>query len=533
LILVALSIWVLESVALQSASVYVTSTSPFTVELKEGGIDTDSLAFGTFDPVVNSTGWNELYVSSNGKQQSKWQPWQQGFGLGYLEGYFSGPFIWDSYQNYVVSNNLPNATLPPKVATFVQDQHLWMTRQITAHPTDHYWIHVQTLLSHVDGMYAGYLAQASAETNLTWLQIYTLTMGGDLEDLLSALADIEKPRAATVKTPPYPMSYHMDCSGLVKLQNDFKDLHVGHTTFNGYSYMLRIFKHYEMPLQKYGGYASKVSFSSRPGDLESKDDFYIMNSGLAVIETSLTTFNRTLYQSLKPETVPNWIRCQVANRMSSRGREWWHLFARHNSGTHNNQWIVTDYKLFKAGEKKLNQDLVWMIEQMGPYMDAADVTADLLAKNFIVPSFNIPYFPKIFNVSGYRDHGFNYTTDIRHQIFMRDHHNVVSLETMGWLMNSNDYKNDPLSGGNACNAISARCDLSSTSAFGGIDAKAVNSTYMSLHLVYAISSPTHQTQPPFAWTSEFDSSPHTGMPITWNFTWQTFGVPSMEELLKL
>ena len=39
--------------------------------------------------------------------------------------------------------------------------------------------------------------------------------------------------------------------------------------------------------------AVTVSFSSRPGDLESKDDFFLMSSHLVSIETSLTIFNST------------------------------------------------------------------------------------------------------------------------------------------------------------------------------------------------------------------------------------------------
>lgn len=42
-------------------------------------------------------------------------------------------------------------------------------------------------------------------------------------------------------------------------------------------------------------------------------------------------------------------------------------------------------------------------------------------------------------------------------------------------MNANDYQNDPLSKGDPCNQISARCDLASNGyAFGGIDSKNVD-----------------------------------------------------------
>eukprot|EP00043_Microstomoeca_roanoka_P016563 m.169989 g.169989 ORF g.169989 m.169989 type:complete len:73 (+) comp16483_c1_seq3:134-352(+) len=50
----------------------------------------------------------------------------------------------------------------------------------------------------------------------------------------------------------------------------------------------------------------------------------------------------------------------------------------------------------------------------------ADVTTRLQEDGY-VPSYNIPAFPRIFDISGYGPAGFNYTTDPRAQIFRRDH----------------------------------------------------------------------------------------------------------------
>jgi len=36
-------------------------------------------------------------------------------------------------------------------------------------------------------------------------------------------------------------------------------------------------------------------FTSRPGDLNSKDDFYILQNNITIIETSLNTYNKVLY----------------------------------------------------------------------------------------------------------------------------------------------------------------------------------------------------------------------------------------------
>jgi len=215
--------------------------------------------------------------------------------------------------------------------------------------------------------------------------------------------------------------------------------------------------------------------------------------------------------------------------------EWVNWFSRYNSGTHNNQWIAVDYKKIQPKNPgvPLVPNTVWLLDQMGPYIEAADVTFSLLQKNLIVPSFNIPYFPFIFNISGYRDAGFSYDNDVRHKIFERDHVQVKDVQTMGNLMNSNDYRNDPLSQGNPCNAISARCDLnqplSNASPFGGIDSKTVDLNNAMSQKILAIGGQTHQTQPPFSFSPNWNSVvAHRGMPDQWNFNWGVMQIPSDE-----
>ncbi len=100
--------------------------------------------------------------------------------------------------------------------------------------------------------------------------------------------------------------------------------------------MLRVFKHYIFNVSALPVAATTTSFSSRPGDMESKDDFFLLSSGLAVVETSLTVFNTSLYAAVHPETVPVWARVQVANRLAASAQEWVAIFSRYNSGTHNN-----------------------------------------------------------------------------------------------------------------------------------------------------------------------------------------------------
>jgi hypothetical protein len=51
--------------------------------------------------------------------------------------------------------------------------------------------------------------------------------------------------------------------------------------------MLRIHKEYKLNL-KVGGYKlNNMKFTSRPGDINSKDDYYVLSNNLVIMETSL------------------------------------------------------------------------------------------------------------------------------------------------------------------------------------------------------------------------------------------------------
>jgi len=120
---------------------------------------------------------------------------------------------------------------------------------------------------------------------------------------------------------------------------------------------------------------------------------------------------------------------------------------------------------------------------------------------------------------------YSYTKCPRAQIFARDHVKVRDVETMKFMMQYNDYQNDPLSLGNPNNAISARSDLVQTgTAFGGIDTK-ITTKADSLKLqAHVISGPTQQ-QRVFTWDdARYVNVTHLGEPTVFNFKWQTYAL---------
>lgn len=77
--------------------------------------------------------------------------------------------------------------------------------------------------------------------------------------------------------------------------------------------MLRIYKIYNFKLHNPEVNVKSMSFSSRPGDLgiylqfiiqESKDDYYVMDSKIVVLESSLLNWNKTNYNYLHYSSLP-------------------------------------------------------------------------------------------------------------------------------------------------------------------------------------------------------------------------------------
>ena len=113
--------------------------------------------------------------------------------------------------------------------------------------------------------------------------------------------------------------------------------------------------------------------------------------------------------------------------MAHTAPAWTSIFARYNSGTYNNQYMVLDYKLVSSsrGKAQLPANTLNIIEQIPGAVHAGDVTDFLNRPDAAFwPSYNVPYFQDIFNASGYpamaaEDPQFSYDNCARANIFRR------------------------------------------------------------------------------------------------------------------
>ena len=430
------------------------------------------------------------------------------------------------------------------VRDFVRANTAWVRRKVARlRGTNPYWHHVGLFYDQFEGIVHGYDDSAATGKGILRDDLYWMNIFGDLEDLEQVFAG-----RLNVSLPDAVLGSG-SCSALIKVLPDNADLYAAHDTWNSYQSMLRVLKKYTF------GYhwtdrtkgalvpGQSMSFSSYPGVIYSGDDFNVISSGLAVIETTIGNNNAKLWPLVKPTgQVLEGIRATVANRLASSGMQWAGVFSRRNSGTYNNQWMVVDYKLFTPGEKHLQDNLLWILEQLPGHIHAEDMTSMLRDQGYW-PSYNTPYFKDIFNMSGgpamvaKLGDWFSYDKTPRALIFKRDQGKVTDVDSMTRLMRYNNFEKDPLSRCDGCNppfsaenAISARCDLNPRNgtypfaalghrSHGGTDMKLTTFAMFRQQQFVAIGGPTYDDLPAFQWSQvDFgNDTPHFGHPDVWKF----------------
>lgn len=344
-------------------------------------------------------------------------------------------------------------------------------------------------------------------------------------DVAADTAFLQQELASTPIMPTNDGSGH--CSALLKLTAG--DALVGQTTWSGFEDMSRIYKSYILPYSLYGSGTGgqtvpnpQMTLSGYPGTLFSGDDWYVMQpaaaaagtGALVVLETTIGNGNATLYNLfITPQSVLDWTRNLVANRLGQGGEGWAQVFSRENSGTYNNEFFIVDYSKFNGGNGPLRQGaqasssregeeldsssssstatsgggggggggavvpasgFFWLLDQAPGYINASDMTSALVAQGYW-PSYNVAAFPFIYDITGgaeaAQQYGpwFSYNETARANIFRRDQGDIIDATGFQSLLRYNDFQNDPLStqgcSGNppysAENAVAARDDLNS------------------------------------------------------------------------
>lgn len=316
------------------------------------------------------------------------------------------------------------------------------------------------------------------------------------------------------------------CSAVVTLAEDSSNFFVGHTTWSDYAEMLRLYKHYELPLGP--DVVLKQSFSGYPGMISSTDDWYMLSSNIMILETTMNVENEGLYEKLDPGSqVVSWVRTLVSNRLAKTGVDWSKMYARHNSGTYNCMWLIFDLNQFIPQPNQGPQPgFFTMTEQIPGMVVTKDMTDELKRRRYF-PSVNRPYFKNIRAAAGYPEDNadgqgndfFSFENNPRGRMFASRHGTVKDLDSLGHLLRYNGWNADHASSqydgaclGKPGHAISARFDLPGEDAprpVGGTDSKITDYHTAMKMQSKVLTGPTTENQAPFRWTG-------AGVPATFN-----------------
>ncbi|XP_032218792.1 phospholipase B-like 1 isoform X2 [Nematostella vectensis] len=470
-------------------------------------------------------GWYELNIVSG----TGIEPYNDDVimhAAGYLEGALTASQINDNYANlYGVFFKSEDDPMVAKVEKFFIEQDIWMRKMIALKSSNSsFWRQMGNIIAQFDGLVEGYQKYPATDKALGVFAFQMLNGVGDLLDLTKALmpermADWDH---MTEKEILEKVAMDGHCSALIKVLPAYENVFASHVSWFTYSAMLRVYKHYHLNLKDETTAAQRMSFSSYPGFLESLDDFYIMDSKLVMLQTTNNVFNKSLYEQVVPESLFSWQRVRLANLVASSGRQWADIVGQYNSGTYNNQYMVLDLKLIQLNNT-IQDNALWVVEQIPTLVASGDQTAILRAGYW--PSYNVPFYELVYNLSGYPDfvarHGVQFSHELapRAKIFRRDQSMVHDLDSMKHIMRYNDFQHDPYSQGNPMNAICSRGDLIADGprASGCYDGKVTDFTMAQSLISHAINGPTHEQQVPFHWSQYQFKNKHEGQPDLFNF----------------
>jgi len=498
-------------------------------------------AWAEFNDSLSEVGWGTLSVRGNNADSALAH-----YCSGIAEAALTHTRI-SQYFNVTYNDLLEDlgGSFPQKMADWFIKSMDWTRSMAKEHrSTDIYWNSVFNVLRRFDGLIKGYqmFRDPNDDCEISELQFVVLESAGDLDDLTFLVAS-EDPELRKKVTSDAWRDTHHHCTGLIYMEPDYQDVYVAHDSWSAFNTMNRMLKDYEIISNDKSIAATRSTFSSYAGQILSMDDFWMMSSGLVVIETTLHTWNTTLYDVYcKPESVLAWIRVSAVNMIARDGQEWAKYFNIANSWTYNNQYMVVDTNKFTRGKKPKTGFLV-TTEQVPGYYVVGDRT-DELAERRWVPSINTPFYAEVYNASGYPEKVketecdyWSYENCSRHLIMKRDViAKIHSYADFKSFMRYNDWSKDPLSNNDPAESILSRYDLRPPEClhmgtmtmcpnpFGGLDAKTTNMDLAKSLRFDTISSPQYENQPVWEFgTERWKNVRYDGLPKVWKFPWIQFG----------
>ena len=486
------------------------------------------IATAFYTPGLSESGWDFLSITSNNMFSDE----LQAEAAGRLEGSLTKERIFNHYTNMVsTAGHLKNET-----AEFFKRQEEYLLSKKNEYNSEPILYNAYLLYLQFKGLRDQYNNDAEESKRIEDVEFNVMNSFGDVFDINSKY---DRPSFDKMDKEEIYKYFLLNnhCSAIFKLKYDLSDIFFGHNSWYYLNMMTRIFKEYNLNFNHHSIKTHNVMFSSYPGAIASNDDFYFTSKGLVVIETTNSNYNESSFDLVTEESLLCWQRVQLSNRMSENAKEWTEIFAKFNSGTYNNMYMVLDTKNVEFGNyTKIKDNTLMIVEQMPGFVEANDVTNYL--KFGYWPSYNVPFSKNIseygnvsstINSKPERDMKLynTYDTCSRAKIMRRDQNKINDIESMKNFMQYNDYLNDPFSNGNPGETIASRYDLreSKPLCYGAFDTKLSSVKEIkesSNKPMYLYSGATNQVKPFNFSCAACENVKHEGLPDEPKNPWVIF-----------
>ncbi|CAD7961948.1 unnamed protein product [Amoebophrya sp. A120] len=526
------------------------------------------LAQASFNPKAMETGWSHLTVKTDECDEtdlvgSKPLDMTKAYAAGYLEGALMMEQIAQfQYNTEAESGILDDLHKSEEVLAVMTQQDAYVaqndcsvdalrdadeeTKAKCKYNHQAYLIHMQ-----LHGILNGYNAVVpEGQPKLRMGDLLRLNADGAIGEYLQALyarsgsSFVEQP-STQLQNPLFPRGEDRPgrCSALAKLLKDdqgrFNDIYLGHSSWEDFSEMNRVWKVYDFPFCEVE--AKQISFSSYPGAISSTDDFMITKeTQLGIAETSLggsgPDWGTAAYVNREKKHVPDYVHIMVATRLAKNGFEWMRHFSNPKNtiltGAYNSQWMLLDYELFRNRPDPAHlAPFTFMVLETSPVSSEwRDMTSTLQDQTFWA-SFNEPFFDSSQKAVGQTPDPQTYIRYPRYRVFAEQQKNVNSVEDMKQLMRR--AKETEIINGEEQHigygqAICSRPDLNEFGMkhlVGCCDSKVVSSQMVTDMNVLAINGPSVVgNDKPFNF-ADHPKARHLGLPdeITWGWYFATEG----------
>lgn len=345
-----------------------------TLSLRRGNY-ADGVAWGfneRFESIkYGDKSWSRLHIATS----SSYSDEMQAYAAGYMEGCLTHSDIRQFYNEFVsILSAVPQQeTFKNRALTHWQELFTHCQKSNTTSSFTQCNIIVQLL-----GELEGYNDCSGTEEKLHLTDLFLLNSHDEFATFFPDLFE------------PLPPSL-----GISKTRSDFFAAFLSsHALGRSACQTPRVIKHYQLGFTHPKG-ASKVSFTSYPGMLDSPDAFYVLSNSLAIFRVPLE-IQQEPYSNSHPAGLPNLIRSLNAVRFASSAYDWVSL---HKSVSGEfiipAKWLVVNLK--NVVKQDMPEGTAWLTEETQTLSYSEDVTEYLAADGDLLQRMldTQPFFAEI------------------------------------------------------------------------------------------------------------------------------------------